>query len=529
MSSRFPSRPAGATGRLALVLSVVGVGFALSGCGDAFHPGPLSYVESEKLEASSDLKDKPELKQAVRKAVAHLFGPDPQHIKVPEGSGFPNGGLALANLRDDGKGRLTPVVLTPPGGSKADAVPVEGGYALYRKHCLHCHGVSGAGDGPTGAFLFPRPRDYRKGVYKFTSTPTGAKPTRDDLRRTIRYGLHGTSMPAFEAFMTEDAIDQVIDYMTFLGMRGETELALIDEAGATGELADETVTDVAKTVFDKWRTVDDQVMNPPVARTPPTPESVKRGQELFLGRNATGNKVDCTSCHGPRGQGDGPSFVSREVFDSVVFGSGRPLTRFLLTPGQLSVLQAVTDLDAAHAKDKAKPDATPANVAGAVLRDLGLTDKDDLATVKGKAGYDEAALGPAGTPTEVVEAMVRDLEEKTLVSHAFGFGGVPYRAAIDRKTGELWNNSLDDWGTPLRPADLNKGVYKGGRRPIDLYWRIAKGINGAKMPAHYPTVEPERIWDLVNFILALPDDKALLDGADRPESAPAATPAVARR
>ena len=73
-----------------------------------------------------------------------------------------------------------------------------GGYSLYRMHCLHCHGVSGAGDGPTAPFLYPRPRDYRKGLFKFTSTPTGVKPTREDLRKTIKYGLHGTSMPAFE-------------------------------------------------------------------------------------------------------------------------------------------------------------------------------------------------------------------------------------------------------------------------------------------------------------------------------------------
>ena len=50
------------------------------------------------------------------------------------------------------------------------ARPQEGGYAIYRKNCLHCHGVSGAGDGPTAPFLYPLPRDYRKGIFKFTST-----------------------------------------------------------------------------------------------------------------------------------------------------------------------------------------------------------------------------------------------------------------------------------------------------------------------------------------------------------------------
>ena len=36
-----------------------------------------------------------------------------------------------------------------------------------------CHGSSGAGDGPTAAFLYPRPRDYRRGLFKFTSTAQG--------------------------------------------------------------------------------------------------------------------------------------------------------------------------------------------------------------------------------------------------------------------------------------------------------------------------------------------------------------------
>ena len=29
---------------------------------------------------------------------------------------------------------------------------------LYRRHCQHCHGASGDGDGPTSTLIFPRPR-----------------------------------------------------------------------------------------------------------------------------------------------------------------------------------------------------------------------------------------------------------------------------------------------------------------------------------------------------------------------------------
>ena len=89
----------------------------------------------------------------------------------------------------------------------------------------------------------------------------------------------------------------------------------------------------------------------------------------------------------------------------------------------------------------------------------------------------------------------------------------------------LWTGgSLDEWLNPLRPANINNGpstVYKGGRRPLDIYWRIAKGINGAKMPAHYPQLKPEEIWDLVNFVLAMPTNPDLLD--DAAEGAPPPT------
>lgn len=424
MTSRF---------RLAFLLGPL----TLAGCGDSFNAGPMKYIESEQLAVT--LKGKPKLQDAVRKSMANLFGESPQKITVPAGSGFPSGGIRLANYVATGQGRRKPIAVLRADPAGGDPTPIlqSGGYALYRKHCLHCHGVSGAGDGPTSSFLFPLPRDYRKGLFKFTSTATGAKPTRADLTKTIRQGLHGTSMPAFEALMSEEEIQQVVDYTIFLSMRGETELTLIDEASTADEtnpdpLPADVVEEIAQSVFNKWKRAETEVLNPPIPRTPPTRASILRGRELFLGINKTGNKVDCTSCHGPQALGNGPSMVSQDVFNDVVFG---------------------------------------------------------------------------GNPSE---------QQKRLNA---------YKPEVQ----ELWKQSLDDWGHPLRPNNLNRGVYKGGRRPIDLYWRIAKGINGAKMPAHFPTIEPERIWDLVNFVLELPFDPDLLEGATLPTAAPAPVHAVAHR
>ncbi len=428
------------TSRFLSSLIVAGLALGVAGCGDAFNAGPMSYVENPRL--ATDLKERPKLQAKVRQALVTLYGNDPQDIHVPAGSGLRYGGIYLANSAlVDRKGAKFALPIHQSGvddEGKPTETPQAGGYSLYRLHCLHCHGVAGAGDGPTSSFLYPRPRDYRKGLFKFTSTPTGVKPTREDLRKTIKYGLHGTSMPAFEALMTGNEIEQVIDYVIFLSMRGETELGLIEEATIADEndaeaLAESDVQKITMGIFNKWKAAETQVVNPPIPRTASTRESILRGRDLFLSRNTTGNKVDCTSCHGPEAVGNGPSMVAQAVFNDVVF---------------------------------------------------------------------------AGNPSAQDERL----------------------AQYDQKTRDLWKNSLDDWGNALRPANLNRGVYKGGRRPIDIYWRIAKGINGAKMPAHYPTIEPERIWDLVNFVLELPYEPTLLEGAKLPAAPPAVgAPKVARR
>ena len=104
-----------------------------------------------------------------------------------------------------------------------------------------------------------------------------------------------------------------------------------------------------------------------------------------------------------------------------------------------------------------------------------------------------------------------------------------FDAYKNRETTNWDKGSKDDWGNPLRAANLNLGVYKGGRRPIDLYWRIAKGINGAKMPAHGNLLPDDQIWDVVNFILALPYEPDLLKDAEQIKKSVTAAPAVTQR
>jgi mono/diheme cytochrome c family protein len=65
----------------------------------------------------------------------------------------------------------------------------------------------------------------------------------------------------------------------------------------------------------------------------------------------------------------------------------------------------------------------------------------------------------------------------------------------------------------IRPRNLRQGIYRGGMRPIDLYWRIKNGIEGVPMPAatmkpdgepNAKGLTPADIWDIVNYVQSLP-------------------------
>ena len=71
----------------------------------------------------------------------------------------------------------SPKPLDNPNAPKEDVLR---GRDLYNRYCQQCHGISGDGNGEAAAFLYPRPRDYRKGIFKFTTTPYGNRPRRKD-------------------------------------------------------------------------------------------------------------------------------------------------------------------------------------------------------------------------------------------------------------------------------------------------------------------------------------------------------------
>jgi mono/diheme cytochrome c family protein len=271
------------------------------------------------------------------------------------------------------------------------------GSILYRRHCLHCHGLAGDGRGPTGPWVNPHPRDYRQGIFKFISTGldvTGRKPRRADLYRTIQRGIDGTSMPSF-GLLSDEEINKLVSYVIHLSLRGEVEYnALKALLESTVEDVDARVEELAQIFLGYWAASNTGKAN----EAPPYPykdedkgelhKSIVRGYRIFT--NPQGD-ASCIKCHADFGR------------------------------------------------------------------------------------------------------------------------QVPFR--------------YDDWGTLVRPANLTASVYRGGRRPVDLYWRISGGIPPSGMPGTKLT-GPE-YWDLVNFVRALPypqmlpeevRNKIYIEDRNKPES-----------
>ena len=154
--------------------------------------------------------------------------------------------------------------LAVPAGAGQGAAP---GRTIYVEECAICHGPAGDGDGMAAPMFQVKPRDFRPGVFKFRSTPTGALPTDTDLVRTIRRGLPGSAMVP-QDHLTDAEVRDVIAYFKTFSPRFAAE--------------------------------------PPPAPVPIPPAPAASASLLASGRELY-REMKCPECHGPAGRGDGDS------------------------------------------------------------------------------------------------------------------------------------------------------------------------------------------------------------------------------
>lgn len=156
-------------------------------------------------------------------------------------------------------------VESPPPAGQSGAAPSADGRALYNRFCLACHGTYGDGRGPAAPWLWPRPRDFTRGEYKWRTTPTGSPPTDDDLDRVIVYGVPGTSMHGFGPALSDTDVAALIEYLKSLAP-------------------------------DAFTTPGQPIEIPPIPAI--TSEFIERGKASY-------QSLGCVACHGETGAGDG--------------------------------------------------------------------------------------------------------------------------------------------------------------------------------------------------------------------------------
>lgn len=146
------------------------------------------------------------------------------------------------------------------GGIEVDAATLNEGREVYTRTCAACHGDDGDGRGPTAPSLTIPPRDFTTGLFKYGGVPAGELPTDEDLLRTVKRGLAGTPMLAWN--LTDRERRAVVQYL--------------------------------KTFSPRWR---DEAAPPRIAPTADPwrgreAEALRRGASLF--RQGAG----CARCHG---------------------------------------------------------------------------------------------------------------------------------------------------------------------------------------------------------------------------------------
>jgi hypothetical protein len=140
---------------------------------------------------------------------------------------------------------------------------------------------------------------------------------------------------------------------------------------------------------------------------------------------------------------------------------------------------------------------------------------DDLAELWSAADTEEATVVPSvARIPDSQESRRRGRElylSKTLncadCHGVDGAGNGPQTIAYEKNpvTEEIYNEPglHDVWDNLNQPRNLKTGIYRGGRRPIDLFCRIHSGIKGSRMPS-FKNTPHEDIWHIVNYVLSIP-------------------------
>ena len=156
---------------------------------------------------------------------------------------------------------------------------------LYQHRCAACHGEEGLGDGPAADYLYPRPRDFSTGVFKYKSSPGTVPPLDDDIFNTIKFGLNSTGMPGWATLLNDDQIRSLIPVLKSFD---------ISATWAPEEAEDEDFDEDGRYLKDDFIEITEIELLE--GQIPYSEESVTAGSRVF--------EKACAQCHGDEGRGN---------------------------------------------------------------------------------------------------------------------------------------------------------------------------------------------------------------------------------
>ncbi len=79
--------------------------------------------------------------------------------------------------------------------------------------------------------------------------------------------------------------------------------------------------------------------------------------------------------------------------------------------------------------------------------------------------------------------------------------------SLGRGDGPSAPTLTDDWGHPIRPADLSQSwTFRAGSSREDIFRTMSTGLNGTPMPSFQDGLTPEQRWAITDFIASLSGD-----------------------
>ncbi len=159
------------------------------------------------------------------------------------------------------------------------------GIDLYQYRCAACHGEEGLGDGVAAERMYPRPRDFSLGLFKYKTTPGTLPPSDEDLFNTIKHGLTATAMPGWDSLIPDDQIESLIPVLKGFDMTA---------TWPPEEADDDDFDDEGRYTKTDYISIDER--EPVDGMVDYSPESIARGKQVF-------DKA-CNECHGDSGRGN---------------------------------------------------------------------------------------------------------------------------------------------------------------------------------------------------------------------------------